>query len=344
MKFRFYLFSLIIEFASSCNNYRDESNPTLSDATHTGCDINPEAVYETFEDPIKDHQLYGVVVKPKNCPENKMKIVIILGGSEGGIPSFVAKKLATHGFAAIAVGYFGVTDSTLPRSLDLVPLDVLDLAFNFGERQFPYGECCSIFAGSKGAEAAFAYLSVTQRDVKSYVAYAGSGIVFEGLSPNNLPSGHSAWTYQGQPLSYLPYAPPTQEVLQEMFPEGMTKPAVLLPLYRETLKNIEEVSKATSTVEQIAGPILMVSGDEDQLWPSNQFAEAIVARLESANFPYYYRHLSFKNAGHALLFPKYMEIDPYNLRQFGGTIEGNRFAAEMAWPEILKFLDNPPTN
>jgi len=343
MNFRYYIFSFAIAFASGWTNVGNGSSPTHSDAALPGCPISPVTVYETVEDPIKGQQLFGVVVKPRDCLEKKMKIVIVLGGSEGGIPTFVAKKLATHGFAAIAVGYFGVPDSTLPKSLDLVPLDLIDIAFNFAESQFPYGECCSIFAGSKGAEAAFAYLAGTRRRVKSYVASAGSGVVFEGLNSNNEPSGHSAWTYQGQPLSYLPYTPPTREILQEMYPEGMTKPAVLLPLYRETLKNIEGLSKATSAAEQIAGPILMVSGEEDQLWQSSLFSEAIVARLKSADFPYYYRHLSFKNAGHALLFPKRMETDPYNLRQFGGTLEGNNYAAERAWPEILKFLDSPPT-
>lgn len=190
------LFALLIANASM---------QTAIAASREQCPITPDASYDVVEQSIDGDNVYGLITRPKDCSEQQAKVVIVLGGSEGGIPAFVARRLASHGLTAIAVAYFGVPSSTLPAAMDLVPLDVVDDAFAFATRRFSEVKCCAVLAGSKGAEAALAYLSMSQRRVLGLVSIAGSGIAFEGLSLGNGSSGHSAWTYKGENLAYVPY-------------------------------------------------------------------------------------------------------------------------------------------
>ncbi len=330
------LMTLIV--AATSHALGNTTELTATTETQAACQITTNASYQTSDEMVEGNPFYGVISTPKNCDNSEPKIVVVLGGSEGGVPHFVATKLASHGLTAMAVGYFGIPETSLPAYLNMVPLDAIDSALTYASERFPKGNCCALLAGSKGSEAAFAFLSLTSHPILGYVSFAGSGIAFEGLTAQGRSSGESAWTYRGHPLNYAPYAAPSPELLKEMFPEGEEKPPVLLPFYRETLKNESAIKAAMSPVEKIAGPILLVSGEDDQLWPSKKFADVIVDRLKRSDFAYFYKSISYQNAGHALLFPFALDGDPYKLRQLGGTLAGNKKASEDAWPQIFDFF------
>src|SRR5262245_8055611 len=57
------------------------------------------------------------------------------------------------------------------------------------------------------------------------------------------------------------------------------------------------------SVEKINGSVLLISAGDDQIWPSAAMAERVIKRLSDTNFPYSYRHLYYKAAGHAGGFP-----------------------------------------
>ena len=42
--------------------------------------------------------------------------------------------------------------------------------------------------------------------------------------------------------------------------------------------------------EKIRGPVLLISGSDDHIWPSQRFADRIVARLQGAGFRHTQRH------------------------------------------------------
>ena len=63
------------------------------------------------------------------------------------------------------------------------------------------------------------------------------------------------------------------------------------------------VEKAAIPVEKIGGPILLISGTDDQIWPAGEFCAAILARLKKAGFPHEVKHLSIEKGGHMLLHP-----------------------------------------
>src|ERR1039458_215975 len=55
-------------------------------------------------------------------------------------------------------------------------------------------------------------------------------------------------------------------------------------LFAAGLRNREAIERAAIQVEHIDGPILLVSGGDDHVWPAAEMSEAIVARLKQRAF------------------------------------------------------------
>jgi hypothetical protein len=110
--------------------------------------------------------------------------------------------------------------------------------------------------------------------------------------------------------------------------------------------NGSPVRRAEIPVENIHGPVLLISGRDDGVWPSARSAEAIVRRLKDHHFAYPVTSLSFRDAGHAIIRPhsSMMEINsrrhPLTGRiiHAGGTPLGTALACEAAWSGVLDFL------
>jgi pimeloyl-ACP methyl ester carboxylesterase len=68
--------------------------------------------------------------------------------------------------------------------------------------------------------------------------------------------------------------------------------------YEVTLEDSEAVNKATIAVENIAGPVLLVSGELDPVWPSTEMSNAVVDRLSRKGFRYPVRHIVVHGGDH----------------------------------------------
>ncbi len=55
---------------------------------------------------------------------------------------------------------------------------------------------------------------------------------------------------------------------------------------------------AAIPVERIEAPILLLSGDFDELWPSTLGGEQVIKRLRANDFPYKAEHIAYPGAGH----------------------------------------------
>jgi hypothetical protein len=99
-------------------------------------------------------------------------------------------------------------------------------------------------------------------------------------------------------------------------------------------------------VEQTRGAILLMSGEDDQLWPSTRFAEIAVERLTAAHFPHPFEHRQYANAGHFACLPPNLPAATATARHplvpmrfaFGGTPRGNAAASSDLWPHVVDFL------
>ncbi|MCC7558296.1 MAG: hypothetical protein KO217_06380 [Methanobacteriaceae archaeon] len=59
-------------------------------------------------------------------------------------------------------------------------------------------------------------------------------------------------------------------------------------------------------VENINGLLLLISSGDDRVWPLKKMSEMIIERLNSHNFKFKVKHLSYECAGHLAGRPGYM--------------------------------------
>jgi hypothetical protein len=108
-------------------------------------------------------------------------------------------------------------------------------------------------------------------------------------------------------------------------------------------------------VERTHGPILMIGGDSDAVWPSAEMVRSAASRLRGAHFAYPVVTLIYDHAGHRAGVPEIMPAWNKDSRpqamfgtatDYGGTPEGNALSTLDAIPKVLKFLSdalNAPT-
>lgn len=249
--------------------------------------------------------------------------VIVLGGSEGGLRGSraLARRLSADGFDAIAVSYFGEAGQS--ARLDLVPIEPVARAREWLESRPGHGGRIAVMGVSKGAELALLTASRDPR-IGAVVVGVPSNVVWQGIDQTGAPTG-SSWTSEGEPLVYAPYD----------FSRGFVS---IFKLYDDSLPLASP--EAEIPVERIAGPVLMVSGAADSLWPSAEMARRVEARLTARGFAHPVTNLVFADAGHAVFGPP-VERDAPGLERaltVGGTLDGLVDARRQAWPQVLAFL------
>jgi dienelactone hydrolase len=96
---------------------------------------------------------------------------------------------------------------------------------------------------------------------------------------------------------------------------------------------------AAIAVERIRGPILLICGEADTLWPSCPMANQIKQRAARRRGSQV-RLLAYRDAGHAVLGPPLPADHPRfsALSGQGGSPEGNNAARADGWPNIVAFL------
>jgi hypothetical protein len=260
-------------------------------------------------------------------PAGHMDVVLVLGGSEGGLQGSqpLAKRIAEHGLGALALAYFGAPG--LPQTLENVPLESLEAGVDWVRKQPGMADKPLIVLGvSKGAEAA---LLLASHDARLCAVVAGvpSSVVWAGIDMAHpaVPVTAASWSLGGKSMAFVPYAEGSFRGVRDLYERSLPQgpPEAVIP------------------VEKIRGPVLLISGKADTLWPSTPMAEAIMARLDAKHFGYAHRHLAYDNAGHAVFGPPLPSDSPNlpRLAGLGGTPEGNQAARVDDWPKALAFLD-----
>jgi len=114
-------------------------------------------------------------------------------------------------------------------------------------------------------------------------------------------------------------------------------PIVLTPLFEAAL-NRPVPKETTIPVEQINGPILLISGDDDRMWPSARMGEQIVERLAASRHPYPVLHRRYRQAGHLMRTPGVPTTMLRNAFEYGGVPSAQADANRAAWIETITFL------
>lgn len=264
--------------------------------------------------------------------------VIVLGGSEGGVgmPD-AAVLLATHGFTAMSLAYFG--SPGLPPTLQNIPIENFGKALQWMRaRPETDPQFVAVFGVSRGAEAALEF-AATYSDVSAVVARSPSYVRWEGATARQLPGG-PIWTWQRKPLTYVPIRIPVWFGAQYIWDSAMGDPIRQTPLFLHDLDAFGSTDSAEIPVENIHGPVLLLSGKDDQIWPSSLMGARLMQRLNRHRHPYADQNVSYDAVGHWIPL-EYLPTagDRQKLKLLiGGTPEGVAAAQADSWPKILRFL------
>ena len=237
---------------------------------------------------------YGSVDTELFTDESQTRpLLVYFGGSEGGNSmskasnSFERNKYLDAGYAVLAVGYFKMPG--LPEELDRISLDsIYEKVIETQQLPFINSQCVAVMGGSKGAELALLLASLYS-DINGAVALAGSHVSF--ASPS-LRTGASTASFQhnGRDIPFV------------QIPNGAI-PSMLAGDFREAYKIAlkeggNDTVNAVIRAEDIKGPVLLISGENDHIWPSAEMSEKVINRLEENKFSYPYEHIIAPGGDH----------------------------------------------
>jgi dienelactone hydrolase len=272
-------------------------------------------------------------------------VVIVLSGSGGGLDLDKAAVLSRHGFATLALAYFGVPP--LPEWLHSIPLDYFEAALAWLASQPDIDpQSIGILGVSRGAELAL-LLASRLPQIRAVVAYAPSSVAWSsGGRDNSTGEIIPCWTWRGEPITFAPL-PLRNFMLRSAIPVvALRRPVMFRNLFRAGLRNKAAVASAAIPVEQIAGPILLISSGDDHVLPAAEMSEQIVTRLKHHGFRHKVDHLHYPRAGHMLRYP-FLPTTPRQSRNphlrnarfsFGGTAEADAEAQQDSWRQAIAFL------
>ena len=295
---------------------------------------------EVIRRPVEEEGLVGTLFRP-SAP-SAYPAVITVGGAGGGLSEGGARSFASEGFAALALAYFGA--DTLPRELVEIPLEYFGKAISWlGAQPGVDAERVAVVGNSKGGELALLLGATYPEDVSAVVGYAPSPVVWQGI-PFNREAYHggprSPWSLRGKPVPFAPPSRPLPSELVLMVGSLFGQPIVVRPFYERALDaDGPAVDAASIAVEGIGGPVLLISGTEDGLWPSTRFSEVAMERLKAYDHPFPSQHLRYEGAGHMIAPRAYKPKESWGRNlELGGSPEANEFANADSWPKVLQFL------
>ena len=296
----------------------------------------PAQSYESIREP----DLVGAFACPDG--DGPFPAILALGGSDGGVPTYFLDLLVPEGFASLALAYFGSVE-TQPALVE-VPLERIERGLRWlaaHPKVATYGGRVGLVGASKGGELALLVAATFPDLVGPVVAYTPSSVAWAGIDFSD-PRGvkRSSWSYKGTPVPWLPYPP-------GLVPSFSARGLVGLPIYEHGLENTAAAELASIPVERATGPLLLVSGGDDNMWPAKRMCEMVVERMRRHQRADAVSHLNYPEAGHSL-FPNRPPVtgnssDPRDPRppmpfDLGGSREADAAAHAAAWRQVVAHL------
>jgi dienelactone hydrolase len=268
-----------------------------------------------------------VMVEPAEpAPAGSRIGVLVLSGSSGVVDVRRATWLAERGATATALRWFGGEGQ--PPGICEVPLETFAPAVD------ELADCCDrvgVLGTSKGAEAAL-LLAVDDPRIAAVIALAPSHVVWANVGPGQdgaVQPYRSSWTRSGRPLPFVPY--------DDDWVWAGDGPPAYVGMYRQSLRMYaEEALRATIPVERIPGEVVVVAGEDDQLWPSTDAAKAIADRRAAHRLAT--TLVTHPDAGHRMTFPGEARAEGGMDLARGGTPKADAQLGRLAWPAVQTAL------
>lgn len=294
----------------------------------------------TRED-VSDDTMSAVLFRPAG--QGPHPVVVVLNGSGGGRNEPRAALYASHGFAALALGYFKCPER--PDYISNTPLEYFERALRWVHRTLaPAHGFVALSGQSRGGELVLLLGATFPSLVSAVIGYVPGAVVHGAQNACDPAIGRDgpAWLYRGEALPHLwqhnrtatwaPWddGPPPRRHAQALL---------------TALQDADAVERARIRVERIAGPVLLLSASDDGSWPSSLYGRMVAGRLAAHGHRWPVEHLDFDGAGHSIVFPfvpttQLVYAHPVSGRASttGGTPPANAHADAASWPAVLRFL------
>jgi len=167
------------------------------------------------------------------------------------------------------------------------------------------------------------------------VAYTPSSVVWAGIDFSETSGAkRSSWSIADKPLPFVPYPSGVAPTFSE---RGLS----VLPIYDVGLDNAGAVAEAAIAVERATGPLMLISGGHDRMWPAERMCRMVVDRMRHHERASAVSHLNYPEAGHAL-FP-YRNTSPHGVASpmpfdLGGSPDAATAAHTSAWKQVVEHL------
>jgi dienelactone hydrolase len=234
--------------------------------------------------------------------------VLVLGGSEGGLSSgLLDGLLASQGYAALGVAYFGLPG--LPSTLANIPLEYFARALRWLAGQPGVNPAkIAVLGVSRGSEAAQLLGVHYPNLVHAVIASVPSDAAICSYPACSGP----AWTLGGKPLPY------TKDFDN---PSPADDPAAVIQDQR------------------INGPVFLDCAEADKTWSSCAYARAILSRLDTYHDRWTHVLYAYPGAGHLVGdFLPYEPAGSVEISQMVPSYAAIQEAEPGLWQHLLTFL------
>lgn len=288
--------------------------------------------------PLANGSLVGSFFAPADGKRHPA--IVVLGGSEGGLHDDQARLLAEHGYAALALAYFGI--DPLPKQLSAIPVETVSHGIDWlVARPDVDAARIGILGTSKGGELALLAASREPR-IRATAAMVPSAYVWFSLNFGFGPET-SSWSASGAPVAYIPSDPAADAAVGQAF---MTHGSIS---YRDTFDASYTAApaavreRATIPAEKIAGPVLCIAGGDDREWNSEDACRIVHERRHAAHRDAEDATVVEPGAGHGMVFSGQPTARSYPAGPativLGGTPEANARGGADARDHVLAFFN-----
>jgi len=277
---------------------------------------------------VKNEKFVGRLWLPETS--NKKPAILLIGGSGGGYENQDAKWLSSLGFVVLNIRYFGAKD--LPKNLVNIPIEYFNSAIVWlNKNPHVKKDKIGLFGHSKGTEAAIltAYYNPL---IKAVVVRSPSAIVWAGPGWSGL--NESSWSWNNVPLDFHSVGLIDGGIWLSRILRG-NKLIKTREMFNNVLDDKKALDKAILPIEHIKANLLLLSGKDDQQWPSTKMANMLVTILDKSQINFSYEHIAFDNAGHR---PGRLSKQDDTFAN-GGTVHGNAEAHKQTKVLVKKFFD-----
>lgn len=278
------------------------------------------------EEPLGDDGALGFYL----VPEHKLHpgVVVCTGGSEGSPNLETARFLAQQGFETCAVTFFGGKGQR--PTLSKIPLEGFGEVLKALQKVTTEVHPLTLLGQSKGAEY-FAQVGLHFDQVDNLVLIAPSAYTFAGLDFGDY---GSSWTWQGKELPYVDLKKGSlMASLKDMVvPTLLKSPIRFRRVYSSAVEKDPQAEEKRIPLEGFKGRVLLIAGQDDQLWDSASMAQTLALHKRDATLALY------PQAGHLFWVPQGLVSFEQGRLLTGGTAEGNQRAALQSTIELMHFL------